>query len=399
MTTTEELDFKDVPIYPKEKPGSGTPVVVAPPPPPPVKYVQVLKCDTNDKGITVTAVDNQLQGDTGDSSSTAEKTKSDTAHTAEVDAIVPAKNKDPEDETAAVPLKMEEDSQIQQSAGELPSTKLSSDSQTVDYKKTEDVVKILENVKAAVAEVAEEQQQNTRPEEEDKINETQTAEKIAPSPAVAVANELKQDSAVQPSLNDDDIKLKDQNDPSKGSSTVETGAVAVAAPGDNRGIAIVPFVEESKPFSGDIIPVVESDNKPISGDLIVPVVIKEIKPVDPAGSEQGEMKPIVDVVVPVAEENKKNDDASPMVQETAEPVAVKDVDTNGPGAENSSIQIKDESDSNNNKNEEFESGSEMMAANEEPVKDFTGYKVYRVTIPTEEVKTIFSFSQKREIVG
>lgn len=453
MMTTEELDFKDVPIYPKEKPGVAGAAVAVSSTPPPVKYIQVLKCDTDKKVITV---DNAAA-----THQTAETTKDIPSDS--VLAVVPGENKESEQsvvkpETIITAVKTEEknpqDSSISEAAA--PSVE---DEQTIktsnsaidaaevnnDKNKDQQVVKIVENIKAAVAQAADvhDQQQHTnaaqvevKPLEKIKEPETEiafvslTAENVPSAVAVEVA------SAIRP----DEMK-QDQPQTAAVDHHKDVQSIEQAAGTDDIVATVNQELNNIKQINNDRAPVKEmNDNRPPVGIKVAGAMdpnrkpdTEKFTPLDP------ELTGAVEVVDSMIQQTSDNilpetaapDDKKDIIQTASavgsDAMVAQDVSTDGASAsdndfkgpaeadnqigaapaveENKAVESQDassssamaneenankttadvESEVDNNKNEEFESGSEMMEAESEPVKDFTGYKVYRVTIPTEEV--------------
>ena len=484
MMTTEELDFKDVPIYPKEKPGAAAAAaapavaVAVSSPPPPVKYIQVLKCDSDKKVITV---DNTL----GVSVQTAAETTREIPSDA-MAVLVPEKNKEAEQSAnseTAITVKTEEKNPPQDSSVSAVTAEvddhhaIKTDSAAIDAEdnnnKKDRVVKIVETVKAAVAEAADvheqqQQQQNAAQAEVkplEKIKEPETEIAIAsltaqngPSAVASAAtpDEVKQDqpqtvpiSVVQPSvdmaavdhqltgavgdiahkpINNDRAPVKEVNDVEKFTplDAELTGLVEVEQmmPVQTQS-EIALQQEEQKPDVSD-------DSKKETDDLVQETVVDDAKKDKDGGQTGSSTKEVSNDGAPpssaaAASVDTNESPSIPLTNDVDEKVS-NDVDSKSPSAADNGIRISlpaaqqsvaeesnikpvlvltqdadpsamanedgennkktaadNESEVDNNKNEEFESGSEMMPAESDPVKDFTGYKVYRVTIPTEEV--------------
>lgn len=276
--TTEELEFKDVPIFEKDEPRK--------PAPPGTKYISVLKCGGhgNDaQHVSAPPTDGQRSQDGEKSPQTIHKS----TETAEGDA--PAQHQDKEDkQTAFVPDNQQHSQPVvveeQKLASPASDSQILSDNKEADRKDVESI--------PAMEQIA------NRPTESDASNEP-------------VVNILV--------VSDETGKLD---------VTIENGPA-------------------SKPeLSSDIQP--EPQNAVDDPALVQKTPDEETK-VEPESQVGNEQKP---------EDDKSTEKVADKVEESA------------------------------NNNDNFETNGEMIdASGEEPedVKDFTGYKVYRVIIPTEEV--------------
>lgn len=340
-TTTEELDFKDVPIYEKEKLRK---------PPPGTRYVAVLKCSNT----TDASKDASTPSDVADSHNQKEShniatASSETTLSQETAAQVKPESSDDEQQVSS-------STESENSKTDTPDLILDANSDTSDVESVATTDKMVV--------VTEEE-----PAEHDQL--IKLSDKTTPDALTAVEQPLETVERVE-----EDAKTQEPS--TVGSDETGKVEILIENPVLGNGDESNP-IKEPKPESDNVNAFPDSDAK-----------------VNPTEANSASLSEEESLPSGVIVDETKNEDVSKnsnsfqesqVVVENIDVVASVDLDSVTEIPNSESIAEKVETNE-----EEENAGNDIIS---DPVKSFAGYKVYRVTITTEEVianiKSLFYF--------